>query len=259
MTRPLEEELNTIADVKTITSTSVEGYSSINVEFEAGVDMNEALQRVREKVDIAKPELPPAAEEPGIFEINFSEFPIMQVNVAGPHSLERLRQVAEDLQDRLEQIPSVLEVQLAGGLEREVQVDVDLARLKYYGLAFQDMIDAIAAENVTIPGGSIEVGDVKYLVRVPGEFSTTAPIADIVVTTKKGRPIYVRDVASVDFGYKERDSYARLDGQPVVSLAVKKRAGENIIETAEAVRAAVAEAEPSLPPGTVIKMTSDQS
>ncbi|MBI2537753.1 MAG: efflux RND transporter permease subunit [Gemmatimonadetes bacterium] len=259
VTRPLEEELNTIADVKTITSTSVEGYSSINVEFEAGVDMNEALQRVREKVDIAKPELPPAAEEPGIFEINFSEFPIMQVNVAGPHSLERLRQVAEDLQDRLEQIPSVLEVQLAGGLEREVQVDVDLARLKYYGLAFQDMIDAIAAENVTIPGGSIEVGDVKYLVRVPGEFSTTAPIADIVVTTKKGRPIYVRDVASVDFGYKERDSYARLDGQPVVSLAVKKRAGENIIETAEAVRAAVAEAEPSLPPGTVIKMTSDQS
>ncbi|MBI2401420.1 MAG: efflux RND transporter permease subunit [Gemmatimonadetes bacterium] len=259
VTRPLEEELNTIADVKTITSTSVEGYSSINVEFEAGVDMNEALQRVREKVDIAKPELPPAAEEPGIFEINFSEFPIMQVNVAGPHSLERLRQVAEDLQDRLEQIPSVLEVQLAGGLEREVQVDVDLARLKYYGLAFQDMIDAIAAENVTIPGGSIEVGDVKYLVRVPGEFSTTAPIADIVVTTKRGRPIYVRDVASVDFGYKERDSYARLDGQPVVSLAVKKRAGENIIETAEAVRAAVAEAEPSLPPGTVIKMTSDQS
>jgi multidrug efflux pump subunit AcrB len=259
VTRPLEEELNTIADVKTITSTSTEGYSSINVEFEAGVDMNEALQRVREKVDIAKPKLPPAAEEPGIFEINFSEFPIMQVNVAGPHSLERLRQVAEDLQDRLEQIPSVLEVQLAGGLEREVQVDVDLAKLKYYGLAFQDVIDAIAGENVTIPGGSIEVGDLKYLVRVPGEFATTAPIADIVVKAKKGRPIYVRDVASVDFGYKERDSYARLDGQPVVSLAVKKRAGQNIIETASAVRRVVAEVEPAFPPGTVIKMTSDQS
>jgi multidrug efflux pump subunit AcrB len=259
VTRPLEEELNTIADVKTISSTSIEGYSSINVEFEAGVDMNEALQRVREKVDIAKPELPPAAEEPGIFEINFSEFPIMQVNVAGPHSLERLRQVAEDLQDHLEQIPSVLEVQLAGGLEREVQVDVDLAKLKYYGLAFQDVTDAIASENVTIPGGSIEVGDVKYLVRVPGEFATTAPIADIVVTAKNGRAIYVRDLASVDFGYKERDSYARLDGQPVVSLAIKKRAGENIIETADAVRRVVAEAEPTFPPGTVVKMTSDQS
>jgi len=259
VTRPLEEELNTIADVKTISSTSVEGYSSINVEFEAGVDMNEALQRVREKVDIAKPKLPAAAEEPGIFEINFSEFPIMQVNIAGPYSLERLRQVAEDLQDKLEQIPSVLEVQLAGGLEREVQVDVDLAKLKYYGLAFADVIDAIAGENVTIPGGSIEVGDVKYLVRVPGEFATTAPIADIVVTAKKGRAMYVRDVATVDFGYKERGSYARLDGQPVVSLAIKKRAGENIIETAEAVRRVVAEVEPAFPPGTVVKVTSDQS
>ena len=259
ITRPIEEELNTIPDVKTISSTSVEGYSSINVEFEAGVDMNEALQRVREKVDIAKVELPAAAEEPGIFEINFSEFPIMQVNVAGPYSLERLRQVAEDIQDRLEQIPSVLEVQLAGGLEREVQVDVDLGRLKYYGLAFEDVIKAIASENVTIPGGSIEVGDVKYLVRVPGEFLTPAPIADIVVETKGGRPVYVRDVATVDFGYKERDSYARLDGDAVVSLAVKKRAGENIIETADRVRSVVAQMEAGFPPGTVVKMTSDQS
>ena len=259
ITRRIEEELNTIADVKTITSTSVEGFSSINVEFEAGVDMTEALREVREKVDIAKPELPPAADEPGIFEINFSEFPIMQVNVAGPHSLERLRQVAEDLQDQLEQIPSVLEVQLSGGLEREVQVDVDLPKLKYYGLAFPDVIEAIAEENLTIPGGSIEVGDIKYPVRVPGEFATTAPIADIVVTTKNGRPIYLRDVASVDFGYQERDSYARLDGQPVVSLAVKKRAGENVIETAAAVRAVIAAAEPTFPPQTVVKLTSDES
>ncbi|HWP36504.1 MAG TPA: efflux RND transporter permease subunit [Gemmatimonadales bacterium] len=259
ITRPIEEELNTIADVKTITSTSVEGYSSINVEFEAGMNMDEALQRVREKVDIAKAELPPAAEEPAILEINFSEFPIMQVNVSGPYSLERLRQVAEDLQDRLEQIPSVLEVQLAGGLEREVQVDVDLGRLKYYGLAFEDVIGAIASENVTIPGGSIEVGDLKYLVRVPGEFESTAPIADIVVDTKAGRPVYVRDVATVDFGYKERDSYARLDGVQVVSLAVKKRAGQNIIETADAVRAVISDMERGFPPGTLVKITSDQS
>jgi multidrug efflux pump subunit AcrB len=139
LTRPLEDELNTIADVKTITSTSTEGYSSINVEFEAGMDMNEALQRVREKVDIAKPELPPAAEEPEILEINLSEFPIMQVNVAGPYSLVRLRDVAEDLQDRLEQIPSVLEVRLAGGLEREVQVDVDLTKLKFYDVSYDDV------------------------------------------------------------------------------------------------------------------------
>lgn len=259
ITRPLEEELNTIADVKTITSTSIEGYSSINVEFDAGVDMDEALQQVREKVDIAKPELPEAAEEPGIFEINFAEFPIMQVNISGPYSLVRLRDVAEDLKDRLEQIPSVLEVRLAGGLEREVQVDVDLAKLKFYDLAFDDVIGAIRDENVTVPGGSIDVGDLKYLVRVPGEFTATDSIADIVITTRNGRPIYVRDVASVDFGFKERDSFARLDGNPVITLSVVKRAGENIIETADAVRREIAEMESRLPPGTVVKITADQS
>jgi multidrug efflux pump subunit AcrB len=259
LTRPLEEELNTIGDVKTITSISTEGYSSINVEFDAGVNMDEALQRVREKVDIAKPELPEAAEEPAIIEINFAQFPIMQVNVSGPYSLVRLREVAEDLQDALEQIPSVLEVQLSGGLEREVKVDVDLAKLKFYDLAFDDVVEAIQRENVTTPGGGIDVGDMKYLVRVPGEFETTAPIADIVIDTRNGRAVYVRDVAAVDFGFKDRESYARLDGNPVVSLAVKKRTGENIIETADAVRAVIGRAQADFPPGTAVTITSDQS
>lgn len=259
VTRPLEEELNTIGDVETITSTSTEGYSSINIEFRAGMDMNEAIQRVREKVDIAKPKLPAAAEEPEIVEINFAEFPIMQVNIAGPYSLERLRQVAEGVQEELEQVPGVLEVRLSGGLEREVKVDVDLPKLKYYGLAFDDVIQAIREENVTIPGGSIEMGGLKYLVRVPGEFGDTDPISDIVITTRNGRPVYVRDVASVDFGYKERESLARLDGNPVVSLAVVKRAGENLIQVADRVRETIAVLESRFPPGTVVKITSDQS
>jgi len=259
VTRPIEEELNTIADVKEITSVSTEGVSSINVEFNAGIDVDEALARVREKVDIAKPDLPDAAEEPQVLEINFAQFPIMQVNVSGPYSLVRLREVAEDLQDALEQIPSVLEVQLSGGLEREVKVDVDLAKLKFYDLSFDDVVGAIRRENVTTPGGGIDVGEMKYLVRIPGEFETTAPIADIVIDTKNGRPVYVRDVAQVDFGFKDRDSYARLNGNDVVSLAVKKRTGENIIETADDVRAAIAGQEPGFPPGTVVSITSDQS
>ena len=259
ITRPLEDELNTIADVKTISSTSREGFSSINVEFEAGMDMTEAMQRIREKVDLARVELPAAANEPQIVEINTSQFPIMQVNVAGPYNLVRLREVAEGLQDRIEQIPSVLEVPLSGGLEREVYVDVDLAKLKFYDLAFEDVIDAVRFENVTVPGGSIDVGDLKYLVRVPGEFAATAPIADIVIETRGGRPVYVRDVAQVDFGFKERDSFARLDGIPVISLEIIKRSGDNIVAAATAVREVLAAARPSLPPGTVIKITSDQS
>ncbi len=259
LTRPLEDELNKIADVEEITSTSVEGYSNINVEFVAGMDMTEALQLVREKVDIAKPELPEAAEEPMIIEFNFAEWPIMQVNISGEYSLVRLKKVAEDLEDKLEQIPSVLDVTLSGGLEREVQVDVDLAKLKYYGLAFDDVIDAIREENVTTPGGTIDVGTVKYLVRVPGEFEDTRLIEDIVIASPGDRPVYLRDVATVDFGFKERDSFARLDRRSVVTLGVKKRVGRNIIETADAVRAIVAELEPTFPPTTVVKVTSDQS
>ena len=259
ITRPIEEELNRIADIKTLTSTSVEGVSTITAEFEAGMDMTEALQQVREKVDIAKPELPPVAEEPQIIEFNFSDFPILQVNVAGDYSLVRLKEVAEDLQDEIEQIPAVLSVNLSGGLEREVKVDVDLAKLKYYGVSFDDVIDAIREENVTVPGGTIDVGEIKYLVRVPGEFEDARPIEDIVIATPGRVPVYVRDVATVDFGFKERESYARLNGNPVVTLSVSKRSGENIIETSDGVRAAVERLRPDFPPGTEVSITSDNA
>lgn len=257
ITRPIEEEINKISDVKTLTSRSVEGFSSINVEFEAGMDMTEALQQVREKVDIAKPELPPAAEEPAILEFSFENFPILQVNLAGEYSLVRLKQLAEDMQDRIEQIPSVLSVSLSGGLEREVQVNVDLPKLKFYGVSFEDVIDAIADENITIPGGTIDVGDFKYLVRVPGEYEATDLIQDIIVSEAGEIPVYIRDIATVDFGFQERDSYARLNGKPVVTLSVSKRTGQNIIETSEAVRAVVTDMEPGFPPTTEISITSD--
>src|SRR5690606_31631136 len=137
--------------------------------------------------------------------------------------------------------------------------DVDLPKLKFYNLAFTDIVDAIRRENVTVPGGSIDVGHQKFLVRVSGEFDDARIIEDIVIATKQGRPIYVRDVASVDFGFAERQSYARLDGNPVVTLGIVKRPGRNIIETAEAVKAAIAAMEPGFPPTTVVKITADQS
>ncbi len=259
VTRVLEEDLSTISDLKELTSTSVEGYSSIVAEFQTTVDLDEALAKVREKVDLSKPDLPDDAEDPSIVEFNFSEVPIMQVNLSGAYGLVRLKELGEDLQDRLEQIPSVLRVDLRGGLEREVKVDVDLAKLKFYGLALRDVVDAIRGENVNIPGGSIDVGDTKYLVRVDGEFEDPTRIRDIVVKAKAGRPIYVRDIASVDFGFAERDSYARLNGNPVVTLDVIKRSGENIIGTADAVKAAIEEMRPLFPPTTRIDITSDMS
>ncbi len=259
VTRKIEEELNTISDVKELTSTSVEGYSSVIVEFETSVDMNEALQQVREKVDLARPELPADAEDPMILEFSMADAPVMQVNLSGGYGLVRLKELGEELQERIESIPAVLRVGLRGGLEREVKVDVDLARMQYYNVSFDDVLSAIRQENVNVPGGSIDVNGVKYLVRVDGEFDDPSIISDLVLTTVDGRPIYVRDVATVEFGFTERETFARLGDQPVVTLDVVKRSGENIIATADAVRAEIEAMRPLFPPSTVVSITSDMS
>ena len=251
VTRIIEEDLSTISDIEELTSTSA--------EFSPSVDLDEALAKVREKVDLAKPDLPQDVEEPSIVEFNFSEIPIMQVNLSGEYGLVRLKEIAEDLQDRLEQIPAVLRADLRGGLEREVAVDVDLTKLQFYGLALGDVVDAIRNENVNIPGGSIDVGDAKYLLRVDGEFDDPAVIGDLVVMMQGGRPIYVRDVATVDFGFAERDSYARMNGNAVVTLDVIKRSGANIIETSALVNDVLAEMQPLFPPSTRVEITSDQT
>jgi multidrug efflux pump len=259
MTRVLEDELSTISDLDELTSTSVEGVSSIVVTFTPDVKLDDALAKVREKVDLAKGDLPADALDPQIIEFNLSEVPIMQVNLAGEYGLVRLKELGEDLQERFEQIPSVLRADVRGGLEREVKVDVDLTKLQFYGLSLNDVVDAIRSENVNIPGGSIDVGDSKYLVRVDGEFEDPSVIEDLVVKTRGGRPVYVRDVATVDFGFAERESFARMNGEEVVTLDIVKRSGENIIETADGVRAVLEEMGPSFPPTTQISITGDMS
>ncbi len=259
VTRKIEEELNTISGLKELTSTSMEGYSSVVAEFETSTNMDEALQKVREKVDLVRPEIPSDAEDPSIFELSMSDVPVMQVNISGGYGLVRLKEIGEDLKERLEAIPAVLRVELRGGLEREVKVDVDLSKLQYYNVSFDDAISAIRQENVNIPGGSIDVNGVKYLVRVDGEFDDPAVVGDLVVETIGGRPVYVRDVAAVEFGFAERRSYARLGDEPVVTLDVIKRSGENIIATAEAVRSEIEAMRPLFPPSTVVSITSDMS
>lgn len=259
VTRIIEEDLGTISEIDELTSTSVEGYSSIVAEFGTSIDLDEALQKVREKVDLAKPDLPSDVEEPSILEFNFSEVPIMQVNLSGEYGLVRLKDLGEDLQDRLEQIPAVLRADLRGGLEREVQVDVDLVQLQFYGLALADVVDAIRDENVNVPGGSIDVGSSKYLLRVDGEFTDPAVMEDLVVAMNDGRPIYLRDIAEVEFGFAERETYARMNGNAVVTLDVVKRSGANIIETAAEVNAVIDEMDPLFPPTTVVEITSDQT
>ena len=259
VTRYLEDDLGDISTIKNMTSFSSEGYSNVTLEFDTGIDMDEALQKVREKVDLAEPELPTDANEPIIVEINFSEFPIMQVNIASNLELAPLTILAEIIQERLEAIPSVLEAELVGGIEKEVKVDVSLDKLRYYNLALSDVIMAIQSENISFPGGSIDSGTKRFFVRIPGEYVDPEPIKDIVVLTKEERPIYIRDLADVTFGPIEQESYATLNDRRIVSLNIKKRSGKNIIETAAEVRQVIDQVEPTLPAGTFIEITSDRS
>lgn len=275
ITQPVEQEVQGINGIKVIRSTSTEGVSTVIIEFTPDVAIDEATQKVRDKVDLAKAELPAEAEEPIVSEIDLSEFPIMTINLAADYPLSRLKQIAEGLQDELEAIPSVLEVDIIGGREREVQVDVDLARLKSYNLSFNDVVNTISFENTNLPGGSIDVDRSNFLVRVDGEFEEPRQIEDLVIKAEGGVPLYVRDVAAVRFGFKERTSYSRLRvlrekddhgdyvhvGQTeyaqVITLSVKKRSGENILETADAVQHILATHQ--LPPGTQTLITGDQS
>ena len=257
VTRPIEKELQAIENVKVIRSTSVEGASSITVEFHPNVDLDDAFQRVKDKVDLAKIELPNDADEPAVFEINFSNIPMMLVALSGDYGLVRLKKIAEDLADRIETIPGVLEVRVAGGLEREVKVDVDPDRLIAYNLAIQDVVDAIRRENLTLPGGSVDIGAYKYTVRVPGEFESVSQIGDVPI--KAGHAVYIRDVAEVVYGFKDRANYARLNQKPSVSLEIVKRSGENLIAIADHIKAMLDALTATLPTGTRVTILGDQS
>ncbi len=277
LTQPIEEEVQSVNGIKEIRSTSTEGVSTVVVEFNPEVAIDEAYQKVRDKVDTARPDLPSDVEEPLVNEIDISEFPVLTVNLAADYPLSRLKEVAEDVQDALETIPSVLEVDLIGGLDREVQVNVDLAALQGYNLTFGDVITTIQQENANIPGGSVDVDRQNYLVRVDGQFKEPEQIEGLVVSAPGGRPIYVRDIADVVFGFKDRASYSRLqvfktedaEGDltdnpvedtriaQVVTLNVKKRSGDNILTTSKDVRDAL-DVFP-FPKGTKVEIIGDQS
>ncbi|MBN2366158.1 MAG: efflux RND transporter permease subunit, partial [Calditrichaeota bacterium] len=259
VTQPIETKLKELNKIKEMTSTSNEGITTITVEFETDVDIDEAVRKVREKVDQAEPDLPADIEEPIIQEINFENIPIMLVSILGEQSLVRLKKIAEDLQDRFEQINGVLDVKISGGLEREMKVNLNPSRLRYYSIGVDDVISAIQQENMTIPGGSVKSGNLKYTVRIPGEFSSVEEIKNVVVKTIKGYPIYLHDLADVEFGYKEELSYSRLDDEPSVTLSIQKRSGENIIRIADEVKEILKNYESELPAKTSYVILADQS
>jgi len=260
ITRKLERQLKGLPDLKEMTSTSREGVSTVVLEFTPDVDMGDALQRVRDRVDLAKPDLPEKPREDLMLqELSSDQWPIIQVNLAADYDPALLEQVGEDLQDLLEQVPGVLKVDLSGGIRQEVRVDVDPQRLQHYQLSLQDVQDAVSLENITIPGGKLSLGMYDYQVSVPGEVSTPGRIADFVVNPGDPVPVTVGDVATVSFGPADPVTIARVNGLPAVILSVSKRSGENIIAITDRIKEIIAQQRPDLPPGTRVSIVGDRS
>ncbi|MEQ9426040.1 MAG: efflux RND transporter permease subunit [Cyclobacteriaceae bacterium] len=261
ITRPIEKEINTIAEVDEIKSTSVQDHSTIIVEFTPDTDIEDALTKVKDAVDRAKPELPTDLEnDPNVFEMNFSELPIMNVNLSGNYRIEELNEYAEYLEDEIEKITEISKVEIRGVDEREVQVKVNPYEMEARSVNFGDIEQAIQAENVTLSGGSVLDDGVRRSIRVLGEFDEPEQMNDIVVKHEKGNIVYLRDIALIDFDYKEKQSFARLEKQPVVMVDIVKRSGENLLIATEKVYDIIEQAKTNVFPDDLnISITNDQS
>ncbi|MFC2188297.1 efflux RND transporter permease subunit [Fulvivirgaceae bacterium LMO-SS25] len=262
VTRPIEKEINSITGVDVIRSTSVQDFSSIVVEFVTDTDVTDALQKVKDAVDKAKSELPtdlPA--DPNVFELDFSEFPILNINLSGgDYSLEQLNEYAEDLEEEIEKLQEISKVEIRGVDEKEVKIHADPFKMDARMVSFSDIETAIGNENVTISGGNILAGNIRRSIRVVGEFTDPQQMEEIVVKREEGDVVYLKDVATVEFDYKEKQNYARLASQPVVMLDVVKRSGENLIEATEKIFNIIEVAKENvLPADLEITITNDQS
>lgn len=256
----IEKKLQGLDRVKKIQSISSEGLSQINIEFIPGTDIDEVLQKVKDKVDEAKGDLPVDLEnDPSVFEVNFSELPIVIYSMSGTCGIVCLKKLADDLADDIEAIPGVLEVSVTGGREREVRIEVDPEKLAYYRIPITRFQRVVAGENRNTSGGAITLGDGRFQLRVPGEFSSPEEIAGLVIDSPGGRPVYLKDVARIVDGLEDETSRSRLNGREAVNIAIKKRVGENIIRVTDQINALIEQERQTWPKGTLLSKLMDQA
>ncbi|MFH0963808.1 MAG: efflux RND transporter permease subunit [Planctomycetota bacterium] len=259
VTIEIEKKLKTLNDVEKVTSTSAEGASTVIVEFDPKVDITDARQRVRDKVDEARSKMPSDVEEPSVEEINLSEMPIMNVSIAGPVGLVRLKGLAEDLEDDIEVIPGVLAATVVGGREREIRIEVDMDRLQVYDFPLVHLLSLIERENVNVSGGAVESGLAKFSVRVPAEFGDPAEIFRLILFVRDGKPVYLTDVARVVDDFKDETTRSRINGEESVTLVIQKRSGENVVRIADDIKRLVAAKQRRVPAGVTYHLNFDQS
>ena len=267
VTRPVEEAVSIIRNVRQVRSVSRAGQSDVTLEFVWGTDMDVAGIDVREKLDLVQ--LPLEARRPLLLRFDPSSEPVMRLAFvetgkaagdAGVDKLKSMRRFAEDrLKPDLEAVEGSAAVKVSGGYEDEVQVQVDQQKLAQLGLSIDTVTRRIRAENVNLSGGRLEQGTQRFLVRTLNEFGSIEEMADAIIAERDGQPVYLRDVATVTRGYKDREAITRVDGREAIELAVYKEGDANTVQLADGVKARIADLSGNLPEGTEIRTVYDQS
>ena len=261
VTKPIEKQLKGISGVKKVKSNSIQDFSSIIVEFNTNLDVPICKQKVKDAVDKAARDLPTdLLQDPTITEFDISEVPIMNVNIAGDFSLDKLKDYADALKDRIEEMREITRVDLVGALEKEVQVDVDKYKMAAASLTFRDIENALAYENMTISAGNVDIGNMTRSVSIRGDFKDVEQIKNILISSQSGAMMALKDLAEVRMGHKEQESFSRLNSRNVISLNVVKRTGENLIDASDKIKVIVAKMKANeFPSNLEVSITGDQS
>ncbi len=235
--RPMESRVKNITGIKKMTSTAYQGGGNVLIEFQAGADLQTALDDVRSKVSDARRDLPQGADEPTVNEVNISEFPVLVVTLAGDVPERALIRAGRELRDRIEDVSGVLDAKLQGARDDMVEIIIDPVKLSSYGLKLDQMIGAVAASNSLVAAGTIEGKEGNYAVKVPSLIETVEDVANLPIIAAPGAVVRARDLATIRSTYKDSASITRLNGKPAIAIEVSKRTGANLVETVDKVKA----------------------
>lgn len=262
ITKPIEKEINTIKNIDEISSTSIHGYATIRIKFDFSVNVDEALRKVKDAIDKARsePEFPELPVEPNVFELDPSDMPILNINLRGADA-KILKEVGEELEDRIEDLSEISEVDIRGVQEEEMRIDVDRLKAEAVNVSLDDIQNAISAEHMTVSGGELLAYGMRKSIRIEGEFADADELKEIIVKQDDYDPVYLKDIADVYFGNADTTSYAREWGEDVIMLDIKKQAGKNLLDAADKIRALVkkAQADGTIPANVKVSLTNDQS
>ncbi len=258
VSRPLEEGIEELDDIKYMTSNSSAGVSHIKVYFEAASEPDEVIDRIRERLSDEAGSLPPGAREPEILSFNTADIPVVIVSLFGTSDYTELERVADRLEDELKGVNLVSTIEIEGLPERQILIDVDNNRISQYRIPLVRIRDILAAENAGIPGGDLDVGQQRFLIKNPNEFESVQEIRDTVIGSSEAGLVYLRDVATVTDGFEDADYRVRTNGQPAVLITASKKDDTNTVRVSRQVHRVVDRFEAALPEGVRLAVISDR-